>query len=195
MQMFAESYRRYLQAQGHFWPGFLAYLVASTSHIGTGYIFIVYFRFYEIGAAFASTISFSLLLITLILIAKLKGLDTKCRAPISFNNYCPNMKVYFKYMLPTLLNTFIVLGFYEISQLEASLLGENTQSAHIILVSAEGFFYMLPMGISFTMASVVGRAIGEGRPKKALLFIKASIFIITCIMIPIGMIMSILNSP
>ncbi|CAG9335058.1 SLC47A2 [Blepharisma stoltei] len=184
--MFSESYRRYLQAQGHFWPGFIAYLIASMSHIFSGYLFIVYFELYEVGAAIATNMTYSILVIVLFTVVRVKKLDKKCRTGIDFSNYFENIKVFLKYAIPTLINVLIPTVFYEFALYQATLLGHDYQAAHIIIVSADGFFYMLPVGLSITMASVVGRAIGESKPKKALLFVKASFIILLVIMLPIS---------
>ena len=63
---------------------------------------------------------------------------------------------------------------YEVLSLMSGLLGQDELGASVILFNVDAFIYMIPLGISLSLTSLIGNSLGANRPDTAKLYVNIS---------------------
>mmetsp|Transcript_19228 Transcript_19228/g.35257 ORF Transcript_19228/g.35257 Transcript_19228/m.35257 type:complete len:455 (-) Transcript_19228:2927-4291(-) len=180
-----DCYRRYLGAQGMAWPFMIVNLIATLMHVVWDWLLIVHYQMYEVGAGYATCITYVSIFVLLVLFNFMFGFDRKTNIDLNFDHFFPQVCTYLTYAIPAAF--LLVFDFinYEITQLEANMIGLTEQAAHVSMLNTNSLLFMISMGLSITTSGLVGNFVGEGCPKKAQMYAKAACVLVLIIKIPI----------
>jgi len=176
--------RRFLQAQGFFWPCLWVNIITCLTHIVLCYIFVVYLNLYELGAGYATCITYiATFIIGMKLVYQLK-LDTSWLS-LDMTNFSRQIVYYLKFALPSAASYILDQINYDVTQYEANLLGVDEQTAHIGVSNTSSMIFSIVIGISVSTSVFVGKFLGEGNNRKAKVYGKAGVCLICAIILPI----------
>lgn len=180
-----DCYRRYLGAQGYSWPFLLVNIAATALHVFWDWLLIVRLSLYETGAGYATCITYVSTLTFFVIVNFCFRFDRKTNVDLNFVSFRSQLWTYLSFAVPSAL--LLVLDFfnYEITQLEANLLGLAEQAAHIAMLNTNTLLFMISLGLSITTSSMVGNAVGEDDPRKAKTYAKAAISVVLIVDLPI----------
>lgn len=74
---------------------------------------------------------------------------------------------------------------YEIAHVETGIMSVQIQAAHVCCATIASVVFMIPMGCSHTIASVIGRCVGKEKPKKAQAYALSSFLFLLVTSFPI----------
>lgn len=157
-----DFYRRFMQSQGYFWPGLTVNMITTCLHVFWDWFLIINLDLKEKGAGIATAITYISNFILMLGIIRFFQLDRKTCLSCKWDNFFPQIWTFLKYAVPSA--GMIVLDYmnFEVTQIEANMLGETTQAAHISVMNTVSLLYMIPLGISIGITVLIGNSIGEG---------------------------------
>ena len=85
---------------------------------------------------------------------------------------------FLRYGIPSYLNLALEIWSFQAMHFMAGLLGIPQLGASVILINLQAFLYMVPLGISFVSASLIGNNLGASNPRKAKVFVNVSFIIV-----------------
>lgn len=172
-----DFYRRFLQAQEYFWPGLVVNGLTTMLHLLWCYLFIIVLDLKEIGAGYATSLTYFLNFLIMISLIRILKLDEKTCIECNFKNFWKDILKFLKYALPSAGMLMLDQVNFEITQIEASHLGIQKQAAHVAVANTATCLYMIPLGLGISMSSIVGNFVGEGKEEKAKLYTKAGLLL------------------
>lgn len=172
-----DFYRRFLQAQEYFWPGLVVNGLTTMLHLLWCYLFIIVLDLKEIGAGYATSLTYFLNFLIMISLIRILKLDEKTCIEFNFKNFWKDILKFLKYALPSAGMLMLDQVNFEITQIEASHLGIQKQAAHVAVANTATCLYMIPLGLGISMSSIVGNFVGEGKEEKAKLYTKAGLLL------------------
>jgi len=187
--------RRFLQAQEFFWPGLLVNGITTALHILWCYIFIVHFNLYEQGAGYATSLTYFLDFVIINILIKIFKLDKNACEGCNFTNFNRDILKFLRYALPSAGMLVLDQLNFEVTQVEASYLGVKTQAAHVAISNTATCLYMIQLGLSISITSIVGNFVGQGDSKNAKLYAKAAVMLFFFTNFPIELFILIFREP
>lgn len=172
-----DFYRRFFQAQEYFWPGLVVNGLTTMLHLLWCYLFIIVLDLKEIGAGYATSLTYFLNFLIMISLIRILKLDEKTCIECNFKNFWKDILKFLKYALPSAGMLMLDQVNFEITQIEASHLGIQKQAAHVAVANTATCLYMIPLGLGISMSSIVGNFVGEGKEEKAKLYTKAGLLL------------------
>ncbi len=165
-----EMMRRFAQAQRLAWPAMAAACGTAALHVGVSYVLTA--RVGILGAGLAVSFSCWVLCLSLlgILVAMRKSaqLAGSWRAPSAAELFhWSGWAQFLRMALPSCLSLVLEWGGYEVYSAIASQLGTTALASQAIVGVVVGLNYIVPRGISQAAATLVGNALGAGRPADA----------------------------
>ncbi|CAG9313272.1 unnamed protein product [Blepharisma stoltei] len=189
-----EAYKRYFQAQGVFWPWMTIGCITGVVHSLWAYIFIVVFDFKAFGAGCATSITYCLNFLLLLLYNHIYKFDKKSKSPWTTRKFWKQEKMFLKIAFSSALLYFFVFFNYEIGHIEAGQLSVPIQTAHVCMVSLSSVIFMIPVASGQTVAVSVGKALGAGNRKKAHNYVNASFLFLLLTVFPLSALTVILRN-
>ncbi|KIG19438.1 Multi antimicrobial extrusion protein (Na(+)/drug antiporter) [Enhygromyxa salina] len=120
------------------------------------------------GAALASGITRACLAVGLVAWTWIKGLHHGAWQPWSTRALDPRgLLEVLRYGVPVGLQYTLEVWAFQASTLLAGELGRNALAAHTIVLNLASVTFMVPLGISFGVSTVIGNLLGSGRLKSA----------------------------
>lgn len=181
--------RRFLNAQGHFWPCLGVNIVTTCLHFVWDWYFIVHLGWLEEGAGVATSISYLTTFVGVLIVIRTLEIARPSWPELDFTDFWGQMIYYLKYALPSALSLFLDSVNFEITQYEAYRLGLTEQSAHIGALNTTGLFFMVTLGVSITISSIVGNFVGKADAYHAKLYAKAACLVISCMILPFALVL------
>ena len=154
---------RYLQAMQVFLPGMIITCFTASLHSLWCYIFIYWMEYGLIGAGFAIGVTqlLNFVLVTLYIHYYDKCPESSSYFPKESFDFQLIME-YLKLAVPsTVMFAADWLGF-EVLTFMSSYLGNISLAANVVLFNFISLIFMIPLGISFAVTSLVGNSIGSG---------------------------------
>mmetsp|Transcript_4694 Transcript_4694/g.3950 ORF Transcript_4694/g.3950 Transcript_4694/m.3950 type:complete len:204 (+) Transcript_4694:653-1264(+) len=100
-----------------------------------------------------------------------------------------NLIGYLKYGAPAyVMLAFEIWGFEALS-IMSGYVGVYELGASIIVINIVGFFYMIPLGISFIASSLVGNNLGANKPRVAKVYTNVSLLLVFVLSLVIGLLL------
>lgn len=186
--------RRFLNSQGFFWPCLIVNGITTFLHFFWDWYLIVNLEWYEKGAGVATSITYFSTFVGVLIVVWVLEIARPSWPQLDFTDFGPQFMYYLKYALPSALSLFIDQINYEITQYEANQLGVTEQTSHIGAANTTNFFFMITLGVSITISAVVGNFVGKADPYRAKLYARASCIVISCLIIPIVLILMIFKT-
>ncbi|SAL94967.1 hypothetical protein [Absidia glauca] len=162
-----EAVKKYLQAQGIMQASTYALIVASPINLALNYtlVYVEPFKMGFIGAPLATSFSYWLMLILLLLYIKFVdgreawgGWTKEC-----LSDWGPFIRL----GLPGVIAVSVEWWSFELSALAASYLSTVDLAAQSILLTSGAATYTIPFGIAVTASNRVGNSLGQGCAIKA----------------------------
>lgn len=159
---------RYLQAMQIFHPGMIITLITAFIHSFWCYIFIFYFQYGIIGAGIAIGVTQFLNFLFVTIYIHIVNPNSESSSYFPKESFDFGMIISFlKLAVPsTILFAADWIGF-EILTFMSSYLGNISLAANVCLFNFISLIFMIPLGISFAVTSLVGNSIGSGNIEKA----------------------------
>lgn len=168
-----EATKRYLQAQGIMHASTYSMMITAPLNFILNYLLVYTFEMGFIGAPIATSFSYWLMFILLLLYIKWVdgsqgwgGWTVEC-----LTGWWPFMKLAFSGIIIICAEW----SAFEISSLAASYLGTNDLAAQSILLTISSSTYTIPLGISIAASNRVGNALGANLVNKAKIASMASL--------------------
>lgn len=183
-----ESTKKYLQVQTYFYQPMVINLVASLLHPLWCVLLIPVFENKLVGIAHAKNISNVLTLVMMISYIKFSNkfhnswfLPTK----ETFNE----VKKFFTLAFYGVIMTCLEWWAFEILCLFAGKLDNISLATNIAIVNLNMLYYMFPLGIGLSTATLIGISIGEQEKRNAQVYAKCSVILNTLIIGAISLLM------
>jgi MATE family multidrug resistance protein len=159
---------RYLQAMQIFRPGMIITLITAFLHFIWCYLFIYHLEFGLIGAGLAMGITqlLNFVLVTVYIHFYNPYPETHAYFPPS----CFDLGMIIEYLNLAIPSTIMFaadwIGF-EILTFMSSYIGNISLAANVVLFNFISLIFMIPLGISFAVTSLVGNSIGKNKIEDA----------------------------
>ena len=189
-----DFYRRFLQSQGYFWPAVIVNFCTTTLHVFWNWLLVIYCGYNVEGAGIATSITYFSNFALIVVIIRVFSLDKKTCVGCDWSNFWPEVLKYLEYGIPAA--GMVVLDYlnFEITQLEANLLGAEVQAAHVSVLNTTSLLYMVPLGTSIAISVIVGNLVGNEEQARAKLYSFASFLMIVIVMIPINLVLCLMRA-
>ncbi|CAO3644649.1 unnamed protein product [Cunninghamella echinulata] len=172
--IYFEVFKKFLQAQGIMQASTYCLLIVAPINIVLNYLFIHQFHMGFIGAPLATSCSywlmFLLLLIYIFVLGNGKAAFGQWQREC-LKEWSPFLRLAFFGVL-TVVTEWVA---FEIVSLAASYLGSVDLAAQSILITLSSLTYTIPYGLSVAVANRVGNALGEANGQKASCATKVSL--------------------
>jgi multidrug resistance protein, MATE family len=117
-----------------------------------------------VGAGVASAITRTSLAVGLIAWTWIRGLHRGAWQPWSARAFDPRgLLEVLRYGVPVGVQYTLEVWVFQVSTLLAGALGRNELAAHSIVLNIASVTFMVPLGISFSAATIIGNLVGSGR--------------------------------
>jgi MATE family multidrug resistance protein len=183
-----ESTKKYLQVQTYFYQPMIINLVASLLHPIWCVLLIPVFENKLIGIAHAKNISNALTLILMVTYIKCSNKFHKSwflPTRETFNE----IKKFFTFAFYGVIMTCLEWWAFEILCLFAGKLDNISLATNIAIVNLNMLYYMFPLGIGLSTATLIGISIGEQEKKNAQVYAKCAVILNTLIIGIISLLM------
>jgi len=159
---------RYLQAMQIFLPGMIITLLTAIVHSLWCYIFIFYLNYGIIGAGLAIGVTQFLNFLFVSIYIQMLNPNPESYSYFPKESFdCGMIVSFLKLAVPsTVLFAADWLGF-EVLTFMSSYLGNISLAANVCLFNFISLIFMIPLGISFAVTSLVGNSIGSGKIQRA----------------------------
>ena len=158
-----EATKRYLYSLTVFYPPMIIQLCTTIFHTGVCYILVVTFDLGAGGSLISFSVTYGINFVLIYLYAVKKDLIHKDAYLFSRENV-QDMKLYLKYGIPSALVLCLEWWCFEVINVFAGWIGVEALDATIGLSSFINFVCMIPIGISESVAILVGNCIGANLP-------------------------------
>lgn len=163
-----DTLRRFLQAMGIFHIQMIFLWTTMAIHVLFSYIFVIKYEMGIEGAGIATCITFWLDLILLTAYVQLKQNIVPKDSWHFFNKDSFKDLIHsIKIGIPSALMGIMDWIAFELLGVFSGWISILAQATCIVVLSMLGIFFMFPLGLSFSVGTLVGNSLGQGKPRKA----------------------------
>lgn len=171
-----EATRRFLLAQGLYDASLWTLCFTTVTHIICLYIFVLVLDYEIIGAAIASSITFTLNFVIINLyVVQNPNIILSDKFFLVDKEAFEQIKVFLKYGLPACIMLMMEWWGYDFLSVMAGWIGVDELAACVVMFQVYVMAFMNSLGITYASVNMIGAALGENRVNTARTYIKATI--------------------